>query len=136
MGAAVEKALKMAKEYKPGFLYIRSDELKQEIAWSKKTGKVFCEDFVYGTERHVVYNPEELRILDDAGLKIDIGTHTVKKIFDGEIVKIERAGTDNMGKHPEGQGAENVSDGTNTSTAVGSPAGNSPASKDGELDIY
>jgi hypothetical protein len=44
----------MAKEYKPGFVYIYSELLKQEVAMNKKTGKVYCED-------KTVYGPEEMR---------------------------------------------------------------------------
>jgi hypothetical protein len=32
------------KEHQPGFIYIKSEALNQEIALSKKSGWVFCED--------------------------------------------------------------------------------------------
>jgi len=33
-------------ERKPGFIYMKSEILKQEIAMSEKTGRVYCEDKV------------------------------------------------------------------------------------------
>ena len=74
----------MAKIYKPGFIYIKSHALKQEVAWRKKDGRVFCEDGVQ-------YSPQELEIMEAAGVEIDIATHNVKKVLCGEVVKIERA---------------------------------------------
>ena len=68
----------MPKEFKPGWKYIYSDTLKQEIAVNIKTGKVYCED---GT----VYSPEEIKIMDDARQKITPEVYLVKKIFGGEI---------------------------------------------------
>lgn len=34
----------MPKEFKPGFTYIYSETLKQEIALQDSTGKIFCQD--------------------------------------------------------------------------------------------
>jgi hypothetical protein len=34
----------MPKEFKPGWEYIHSSPLKQEIAVNIKTGEVYCED--------------------------------------------------------------------------------------------
>jgi hypothetical protein len=126
----------MAKEYKPGFLYIYSDVLKQEVAWSKKTGKAFCEDKVYGTEKHVEYKWSEIQMMDEAGLQIDPATHTVKKVFGGEVIRIERAGTDNPGKHPAGTGPENTPDHPHPGAALEGASGNRQAGRDGELGIY
>jgi hypothetical protein len=69
----------MPKEFKPGWEYIRSDTLKQEIAMNIETGQVYCED---GT----VYSPEEINIMDAAKQKITPEVHLVKKVFGGEIV--------------------------------------------------
>jgi hypothetical protein len=69
----------MPKEFKPGWEYIYTDVLKQEIAVSKKTGKVYCED-------GVIYSPEEIKIMDSVKQPIAPGVHHVKKIFEGEIV--------------------------------------------------
>jgi hypothetical protein len=69
----------MPKEFKPGWEYVYSDILKQEIAVNIKTGKVYCED---GTE----YSPEEMGIMDTAKHEITPGEHFAKKIFGGEII--------------------------------------------------
>jgi hypothetical protein len=126
----------MAKEYKPGFLYIYSDVLKQEVARSKKTGKVFCEDKIYGTEKHVEYSQREIQIMADAGVRIDLATHIVKKVFGGEVIRIERAGTDNPGKHPAGAGQENALDNSYFGKKIPDTGGHSTESKDRELDLY
>jgi hypothetical protein len=68
----------MPKEFKPGWEYIRSDTLKQEIAVNIKTGKVYCED-------RTVYSPEEIKILKAAKQEITPEIHLVKKVFGGEI---------------------------------------------------
>jgi hypothetical protein len=68
----------MPKEFKPGWEYLYSSTLNQEIAVNIKTGRVYCED---GTE----YKPEELAIMDRAKQEIDLGVHLVKKAFGGEI---------------------------------------------------
>jgi hypothetical protein len=72
------------KERQPGFIYIKSETLNQEIAWSEKSGWVFCED---GTR----YSPGEIKVLDAGGHgAITLGVHNVKKVFGGEVVKVER----------------------------------------------
>jgi hypothetical protein len=68
----------MPKEFKPGWEYIYTEILKQEIAVNIKTGKVYCED---GT----VYSPEEIKIMDTAMQEIPPEVHLVKKVFGGEI---------------------------------------------------
>jgi hypothetical protein len=68
----------MPKKFKPGWEYIHSETLKQEVAVNIKTGKVYCED---GTQ----YSPEEIRIIKTAKQKITPAVHLVKKIFGGEI---------------------------------------------------
>jgi hypothetical protein len=73
----------MPKKFKPGWEYIHSETLKQEIAVNIKNGKVYCED---GT----VYSPEELKIMDNAKHEIAPGVHLVKKVFGGEIIKFIR----------------------------------------------
>jgi hypothetical protein len=66
---------------KPGFIYIYSDTLKEEIAFSKKTGSLWCED-------GVKYSPEEIVILAESGVVIPLQVHLLKKIFKGsEIVR-------------------------------------------------
>jgi hypothetical protein len=71
---------------KPGFAYIYTDVLKQEIAMSEKTGLVYCKD-------KVQYSPQEIAIMIAAGIKIDLSIHLVKKVFEGEVVKVEQVKT-------------------------------------------
>jgi hypothetical protein len=86
------------RKREPNFIYMKSEILKQEIAMSEKTGWVFCED-------KVNYSPQEIAIMQRAGVEIDLCTHLVKKVFDGEIVKIERStGTNDKGKSVESEG--------------------------------
>jgi hypothetical protein len=72
----------MPKEFKPGWLYIYSEILKQEIALKLESGRVYCED---GTE----YAMKEIDQMDKAGQVIDPGVHLVKRIFKGEIVGVK-----------------------------------------------
>jgi hypothetical protein len=69
----------MPKEFKPGWEYIYSNELKQEVGVNIKTGSVYCED-------ETVYSPEELKIMDAAKQKITPEVHLVKRVFGGEII--------------------------------------------------
>jgi hypothetical protein len=68
----------MPKKFKPGWEYMYSDTLKQEVAVNIKTGKVYCED---GT----IYSPEEIEIMKEAKQEIIPEVHLVKRIFGGEI---------------------------------------------------
>jgi len=117
----------MAKEHKPGFIYILSDELKQEVALSEKSGWLICEDGVR-------YSPKELSILKEANARIDIFTHRVKKIIGGEVVSVERT-------RDEGKGVErtikiNKPDSTNPGVKVSGAHGVSAYNRAGELEIY
>lgn len=67
-------------EKKPGFTYIYSETLKQEIAMSNKTGRVYCQD---GTQ----YSPEEVMQLQKTLGEIPIFVHLIKKHFGGTIVE-------------------------------------------------
>jgi hypothetical protein len=69
----------MPKEFRPGWEYIYSGALGQEVAVSIKTEKAHCED---GT----IYFPEEIKILNSANQEITLGVHLVKRVFEGEIV--------------------------------------------------
>jgi hypothetical protein len=123
----------MAKEYKPGFIYIRSDLLKQEIAMSEKTGIVFCEDF--GPDgQHVQYSPKEIEILARDGGVLSPQVHAVKRILGGEVV--ERTGADNAGKRPAGESAESIDDASSLGGKVAGAAKNGAGNENGELDIY
>jgi hypothetical protein len=73
----------MAKTYKPGFFYFKSAILKQEVAMNIKTCRVYCEDGVQ-------YSPQEILLFYEADIKCDVGVHLVKKVFGGEVIKVER----------------------------------------------
>ena len=115
----------MAKVYKPDFIYIKSDLLKQEVAVSKKTGWVYCED-------GVKYSPEEMEIIRRAGGVLDAATHAVKKAIGGEVVKVERP-TNKTGE--SGHGASTANN-TDTSKKVPGVSGACPEIGQGELEIY
>ena len=70
-------------DQRPGWIYIRSDTLKQMIAFNEETGWVFCED-------KTRYTPCELDIIEKSGTSATLSVHRVKKIFQGEIVEIKK----------------------------------------------
>ena len=70
----------MAREHKEGWVYIYSEELKQEIALSKRDGRIICED---GTR----YSLDELKKLVDNGKTVPLQVHILKKVFSGEIIQ-------------------------------------------------
>jgi hypothetical protein len=61
-------------ERKPGFVYVYSEILEQEIAWSKNTGIVYCQD-------GVKYSPAELKILHKGGAELPLAVHILKKFL-------------------------------------------------------
>jgi hypothetical protein len=118
-------------ERKPGFIYIYSETLKQEVAWSKKTGIVYCQD-------GVKYSPAELDIIGEDGGELPLGVHIIKKVFTGsEVVRYEpRTGTTDKGKRDEKQNKENRADVSNSGGAVPGTSGSGAGSQDGYFDIY
>jgi hypothetical protein len=120
----------MAKTYKPGFFYLKSAILKQEVAMDIKTCRIYCEDGVQ-------YSPREILLFYDADIEIDVGTHLVKKVFDGEVIKIERNVCGNGQTKPVESGEGNA---TNNNASPGEKMadtnGNGKAQGNGELDIY
>ena len=68
----------MPKERKPGFIYMFSEILNQEIAVSNKTGWVYCED---GTK----YSPDELKLLHTIGGFLPLEVHILKSQFKGTL---------------------------------------------------
>ena len=66
----------------PDWFYKYSENLKQNIAFYKKTGWVYCED---GTK----YSPEENAILKSTGQPIPLEVHLLKKMFDGVLISAE-----------------------------------------------
>lgn len=115
----------MAKVYKPDFIYIKSDLLKQEVAVSKKTGWVHCED-------GVKYSPQEMEIIRQAGGVLDAATHMVKKTLGGEVVKVERSGNTESERE---RGTSPIDD-KNTAAQVQRVNGNGEKNGQGELEIY
>ena|GEM_PF-1233084 len=77
----------MEKQRNPNFIYIKSDLLVQEVAVSKKTGWVFCED-------GVKYSPDELEVIRRSNGVLDMATHQIKRILGGEIVSCEQKSSD------------------------------------------
>lgn len=69
----------MPKEFKPGWKYINSAALGQEIALHLQTGRVYCSDGVQ-------YTPEEVEIIKKSSGKINPLIHRVKSLFKGTIV--------------------------------------------------
>lgn len=69
---------------KEGWLYKYSESLKQNIALHEKTGWVFCED---GTK----YSPKEIAEIKKTQKDTPKIIHDLKKLFEGEITKIEPA---------------------------------------------
>lgn len=66
--------------------YIESETLGQTIAFDRISRWLFCKD---GTK----YSPEELsRITNNwtGAVDLPLQVHTVKKMFDGEIVSVKR----------------------------------------------
>lgn len=70
----------MPKEFKPGWEYLYSETLGQEVAHHLASGGVYCAD-------GVKYKPEEIAIMGKAGAEITQGIHMVKSLFRGTIVE-------------------------------------------------
>lgn len=68
----------MAKVHKKGWIYIYSEELKQEIAFSEKKNIVICED---GT----AYTFDEIYQVVAQGKTIPLQVHLLKKCFRGRL---------------------------------------------------
>jgi hypothetical protein len=120
----------MAKTYKPGFLYLKSANLKQEIAMNEKTGRVYCED---GAQ----YSLQEIRLFYEAGMEIDTGTHVVKRVFKGEVIKVEKnVGTDGQPKQIKGGTGNANNNNASPGEKVADTNGNGKTQGNGELDIY
>jgi hypothetical protein len=126
----------MPKEFRPGFIYIKSDELNQEVAFSLQSGWVYCED--KGPDGKLInYSPEEIEILKaNEGGTITLGIHRVKKIFGGRIVKYDGTKSDNAGKSDKGKNPDSTANNTSTGGKVPETNGNSPNIGTGELDLY
>jgi hypothetical protein len=117
-------------------MYIKSDELNQEVALSLKSGWAYCED--KGPDGKLVnYSPEEIQILDADGKgKLTLGVHLIKKIFGGRIVQYDGPGPDNMGKPDAGKNIDSTADNSDTGGKIPETNGNSQNYRPGELDIY
>jgi hypothetical protein len=117
----------------PGFIYMYSEILKQEIALSNKTGIVYCQD-------EVQYSREEIRLISKDGGKISLDIHAIKKIFkESEVISNENkngTGTENQGKSVEGSDIKNVADNPNTSDKIQKNMRSGEDGKDGCFDIY
>jgi hypothetical protein len=63
------------------YIYFYSESLEMKYAINKETSDIYCQD-------KTMYKLDEVKILSAASVKIDKATHNVKKIFEGEIVKV------------------------------------------------
>jgi hypothetical protein len=118
------------KERQPGFIYIKSEALNQEIALSEKSGWVFCED-------KTRYSPGEIELLNTRDQVITLAVHNVKKVFGGEVVKVERDIPGNgPAKQIESGSGNSVNNATNPGEKIPEATGDGPAVRPGELDIY
>ncbi|EMB43572.1 hypothetical protein [Treponema denticola] len=79
---------------KPGWKYIYSESLKQEIAVHLKTGWVYCKD---GSK----YSPKEIAMLKENKTIVTQKIHNIKKTFEGEITKIELTASQKQKKEEE-----------------------------------
>ena len=68
-------------EKKPGWNYIFIDSLNQYIAINEKTDVLYTED-------KTRYTPEECHMLKDVDYQIPLQIHIIKKLFNGEIIRI------------------------------------------------
>lgn len=66
-------------ERKPGFTYIYSETLQQEIAVSIKSGRVYCSDGVQ-------YSLEEVKEIQKTYGELPLQVHILKKHFGGKII--------------------------------------------------
>jgi hypothetical protein len=119
----------MPKELKPGWVYVNNDNpIGLEYAIHEETGWVYFEDGVR-------YSPEEIEIIIKSGGPVSKSLHTVKKVFQGEIVRYEQR-TNDKGKPNESGGGKNIDNNTNPNGKISEATGNSPIVRPGELDIY
>jgi hypothetical protein len=70
-------------------------------------------------------------------MEIDAGTHVVKRVFNGEVIKIERkVGTNGRAKQVESGSGADTPDNTNPGEKIPGINGDGAADSSGELDIY
>jgi hypothetical protein len=109
---------------------MKSGILKQEVAFNKKTGRVYCEDGVQ-------YSPHEILLFYEAGAPVDAGVHVVKCVFSGEVVKVERDIQGNgEPKQIESGTGDGLPDNTNPGEKIPETTGTSSTMRPGDLDIY
>ena len=66
---------------KGDWVYIKSEVLKQEIAYDKNSGWLFCKDGVR-------YSPAELtKLKKHKDADFPFAVHLLKKYFDGELIQ-------------------------------------------------
>jgi protein associated with RNAse G/E len=68
---------------------LHSQTLDMPIKHDSETGTVTIKDLVYNTNKYVEYSENECRVIKSNFKEIDKTVHSVKKIFDGEIVNKE-----------------------------------------------
>lgn len=115
----------MPKTFKPGFTYIFSKTLDQEIALNQKTGKIYCED---GT----VYTPEEIEVIRNHYGEIPLQVHILKKKFGGIIINEQRTDSN---KPAESGPSESRNENINSGTVVQKTAAKMPEPQQGQFDL-
>lgn len=126
MVSAKAKEEVMPKTFKPGFTYIFSKTLDQEIALNQKTGKIYCED---GT----VYTPEEIEVIRNHYGEIPLQVHILKKKFGGIIINEQRTDSN---KPAESGPAESRAKDNDSSKTVQKTTSEKQESKQGQFDLY
>ena len=115
------------KKRKPGWTYIYSEILNQEIAIRDGSGWVYTED---GCK----YSPNEIELIQsNSATEIELGIHLVKKVFKGELVDVK--GND-RGEQTEGRPGTGNGDRQNQREGIPGNTGALPVQRSGELDIF
>jgi hypothetical protein len=63
--------------------YYYSEILKMQVVLNEKTGEICCED-------KTMYTMDEVKMLNTAGMEVDMRVHLLKKVFNGEIVEVKK----------------------------------------------
>lgn len=115
----------MPKVFKPGWTYIYSETLKQEIALNEKTGWIYCQD---GTK----YSPEEIKEIKKHYGTLPLQVHILKQKFGGVI--INDRGTD-TNQPAESSYAESGNQPSGSSSSVPRTFGSMSPVEQGQLGL-
>jgi len=103
-----EKAEKMETKKDPDHIKrIYSEILGKALKLNKKTGTVTVKDLIYKKKAYVEYSREEINLINMNFGEIDKSIHSVKKIFDGELIDYDcRCKTGEIEPGPEEEPTE------------------------------